>query len=212
MNKIFRSGMLLAAVLALTPQAFSEVVIDTYNSGAGSETAAIRTVDTAFNTANNTAVSFSVGTMQVAASTLPVANRFARVSYAWGGGDEPFLGLDRFLAFDVVSAVGDWVVTMTYDGLGGTGADGVVVGTINNLDSGIVSFDLATGGNTGHLNGLQNLQLQFESTTAGSLGNRVLTLNSLAAVPEPSSIALLGLTGLGGVVVARRRKRVQEIV
>ena len=39
------------------------------------------------------------------------------------------------------------------------------------------------------------------SRTNVGIGARIL------AVPEPSSIALLGLTGLGGVIVVRRRRQ-----
>lgn len=62
---------------------------------------------------------------------------------------------------------------------------------------------------------VDQVRLDFRATALGIVDGASgaqfsNTSASIAAVPEPTSIALLGLTGLGGIVVARRRRKQTE--
>ena len=195
----------LALMLFGTANVQAEILIDDYNT-AGNTGATGSTAMRSVPSVTNAVVSFGVG----GANAEHLAGSGAddvTVQYTWGSGSEPNLGYERWLTLDVVSAIGDWAVTMTYSGLGGTGPAATLTGAITNGTVGPVLFDLATGGNSGHLNGVQNLTLNFVNTADGPLSQRALTLGNLSATPEPASLALLGMTGIGGVIAVRRRRK-----
>lgn len=116
------------------------------------------------------------------------------------------------LAIDLV-AVGDWQVEFVIDNDTGTvgGEGSSVAPTFIANGSTTTSVDLIASLGTENLNGLQQLMLRFTALAPDVNGNRVMTLSNIAAVPEPTSFALLGLTCLGGGAVASRRRRRKAI-
>ena len=47
----------------------------------------------------------------------------------------------------------------------------------------------------------------LEGGTPLGLGDTFFQLEGPSAIPEPSSLALLGIAGIGGIVLYRRRKK-----
>ena len=108
-----------------------------------------------------------------------------------------------------LTSAADWLLTVTASSTAFDGTD----------PGGPVSLTFAPAAGTTYLNGVDfgngliasnvnNLSFSFDYT--GSVDAAFSGTGGIVAVPEPASIALLGLTGLGGVIVVRRRKK-QEV-
>lgn len=137
-------------------------------------------------------------------------NRFASQDWSWkqaaygglftsailtiGAHDVDPGEIDNIYAYDANSAGGKWVMLGKLSGANDTFSNTSFTLSSNFFD------DIATG---------LMLKIDIDALNAGwgvGLTNSVLDLTTPNSVPEPSSLALLGL-GFAGLVVVRKRKR-----
>lgn len=205
--KSLKGGLALAALLMAMPAAQAEFVVDNFTGAA----------DTGFADTTRSGVSLVGGAVfgGVSAGTLAITTTEAGGGADWslnfvsnttGVLNAGMLGYNHFLRLGGLNVSGgDWTLTVTATGAGGnvpgSAAYAIAEGTPETI------LDLTALSNVGNLNGLTSLDFSLRKDAAG-LGQFVVS--NIAAVPEPTSIALLGLTGLGGVVIARRRRKVEE--
>jgi hypothetical protein len=120
---------------------------------------------------------------------------FSSATLTIGGYDVDPGEIDNIYAFDSSSTGGVWVLLGRL-----TGANNTFSNTSFTLTSNLFD-DIASG---------LLLKIDIDAGSAGwgvGLTNSVLNLTSTNSVPEPGSLALLGL-GLAGLVVVRKRSRV----
>ena len=115
------------------------------------------------------------------------------------------------LLLDLFSVVnGTWDLVATYHST--TTGESADFDTVTISSAGPIGLTGTELGRGALASTVDSIDLLFTVNTlgAGSSASFSITGGSIAAVPEPTSIALLGLTGLGGVVVARRRKKSEK--
>lgn len=205
--RTLKGSLALAALLCAMPATQAEFVIDNFSGPGAGDTGSANTMRTSATLVGGGFL-FPAG----AGSLTGVAGAAGAgfdLTYAIGAAAPNPTGFGYFssLALDLI-AVGDWEVSFTISN--GIGPDGdSIAPTFIGTGSTVALVDLVPTTHTSNLNGLSELTLQFRNLTDDT-GSRVLTLTGITAVPEPTSIALLGLTGLGGVVVVRRRRKSEK--
>ncbi|MCR9200667.1 MAG: PEP-CTERM sorting domain-containing protein [Planctomycetaceae bacterium] len=111
--------------------------------------------------------------------------------------------------FDTVEGAWELVATYTSSTAGASASFAPIAITAPT----VIGLDGRDLGNGLLASTVDSVDLVFTATAIGGGGVATFgnTAASIAAVPEPASIALLGLTGLCGTVIVRRRKAKKEI-
>jgi len=207
--RTLKGSLALAALLCAMPATQAEFVIDDFSGPGAADTGSANTMRTGAVAVGPGSLLFPIGPASVTGVAGGAGGGFD-LTYAIGAGAPNPTGFGYFssLALSDLVVVGDWEVTFTIsNGVGPDGDSKTPTFLANGTTLGLV--DLVPSTHTSNLNGLSDLTLRFRNLTDSS-GSRVLTIGNIAAVPEPTSIALLGLTGLGGVVVVRRRRKAEK--
>jgi hypothetical protein len=133
---------------------------------------------------------------------------------AAGGADLHSSGLSRFLQVPFssdISGTGTYTLTVSYQGIGGGGYLSFTPRVIGATGDGLQVFDGHDLGNGAVASAVEDLRILLSMAAPGS-GTIALTMDNdnfdLQAVPEPGTIALLGMSSIGafGLVFLRRRK------
>ncbi len=210
--KMMMRGLALAVALIVPAVSQAEFVVDDFIAASGIN-------HTGFADTTRSAVvrvgqiggvsggSLSLGTASINSTSSWTLNF---VSNTTGVLDPGALGYNHFLALRDLAVIGNWSLMITATGTGGT-VPGMMTVALANGTTGTQTVDLTGLSNVGNLNGLTNLQFKLTALSLvpdGGGGNiATFDMGSMAAVPEPTSMALLGLTAVGGFFANRRRKK-----
>lgn len=205
--KRLTGGLALLLALCLSGNVQANFVIDDFDAGTTDDTGSF---NSAVGVGGGSALAVPSGVFINAGGAGQGADVIFDISAA--SPNPTGYGYFSTLVLDL-AAVGDWNVEFIIDNDAGTmGGEGMSVAPTAVADTATgASVDLIASLGTGNLNGLEQLTLRFTSVAPGGLGNRTLFLQGVAAVPEPTSFALLGITCLGGGAVATRRRRRKEL-
>lgn len=117
----------------------------------------------------------------------------------------------QFHLFENVTPGGTWNYTVEVaDGASVASLSGAVIG--GSPPGGVLNFeDSDFGAPLTFASTIDRISIMLSGPNGGGLGRTNSGLGArIIAVPEPSAIALLGLTGIGGVIFARRRRKTEK--
>jgi len=110
---------------------------------------------------------------------------------------------------DPVNADGEFF-QFSYDLDGGSPVTGTLFNNLHPSDPIPSGFDYSQNWASVDTTGVDNLVVRFSFNSNGSgdgFDVSSITVNGITAIPEPSTIVLVGLTGLAGFAAYRRRNR-----